>query len=130
MSELWKTQFDAEMVKLGYSYFAEARSSVLRHVNAKGTPQALIVQSMGLSKQAVQQLIDDLVDEGVVTRVADPNDKRGRLIVLTQKGLAALHDAKKIKRKIESQYEKLIGTERLDELAVILDELAARLREQ
>ncbi len=120
LSEAWKTQFDAEMVALGHGYFAEARSNVLRFVGPRGTPQSKIVQLMGLSKQAVQQLIDELVEEGVVEREVDPADKRGKLIVLTQVGLAALHDANRIKRKIMVEYGKHLGPRKLSELTSLL----------
>jgi DNA-binding MarR family transcriptional regulator len=127
LSELWKVRFDAEMVALGHSYFGEARSNVLRYLGVKGTSQSLIVKRMGHTKQAVQQLIDDLVKEGVVRRESDPLDKRGRLVVLTQKGLTALHDANRVKKKIERDYEKAIGNDKLNELSELLDNLASQL---
>jgi DNA-binding MarR family transcriptional regulator len=127
LSELWKARFDAEMVALGHSYFGEARSNVLRYVGPKGTSQSLIVKRMGHSKQAVQQLIDDLVEEGVVRRESDPSDKRGKLVVLTQRGLIAMHDANRVKKKIEQEYEKAIGTGKLRELSDVLDHLASQL---
>ena len=130
LSEAWKKQFDAEMVALGYGYFAEARSNVLRFVGPRGTPQSKIVRLMGLSKQAVQQLIDELVAEGVVEREADPADKRGKLIVLTQAGLAALHDANRIKRQIMSEYGKLLGVRKLSELTRLLGELELLIAER
>jgi DNA-binding MarR family transcriptional regulator len=123
LSAKWKAQFDFEMVALGYSYFAEARSNVLRFVGPKGTPQSKIVRLMGLSKQAVQQLIDELVVDGVVEREADPADKRGKLIVLTQAGLAALHDANRVKRQIMQDYGKLLGARKLSDLTALLTEL-------
>jgi DNA-binding MarR family transcriptional regulator len=127
LSEAWKAQFDAEMVALGYGYFAEARSNVLRFVGPRGTPQSKIVKLMGLSKQAVQQLIDELVAEGVVEREADPADKRGKLVVLTQAGLAALHDANRVKRQIMTEYGKLLGVRKLNELTSLLGELEQHL---
>jgi DNA-binding MarR family transcriptional regulator len=127
MSELWKKRFDAEMVELGHSYFAEARSNILRYVGPNGVSQSTVVKRMGLSKQAVQQLIDDLVVDGVVTRKPDPGDKRGKLIVLTQLGLSALHDANKVKKRIEKEYEKMIGVERLANLVADLELLANQI---
>jgi DNA-binding MarR family transcriptional regulator len=127
LSELWKAQFDAEMVAAGHPYFAEACSNVLRYVGPNGVTQATIVKRMQLSKQAVQQLIDDLVAYGVVKREADPADKRGKLVVLTQKGLRALHDANRTKGNIERHYEKKIGADRLKGLSELLDHLASHL---
>jgi DNA-binding MarR family transcriptional regulator len=124
LSELWKQRFDLEMSALGHPYFAEARGNVIRHIAPAGTAQAIIVQQMGISKQAVQQLIDDLETDGVVTRQSDQKDKRSRIVVLTQKGLKALHDAKRIKKKIETDFGKLIGVDRMARLSQDLDALA------
>jgi DNA-binding MarR family transcriptional regulator len=128
LSEMWKRLFDEEMVALGYPYFAEARSNILRFVGPKGVGQAAIVKRMKLSKQAVQQLIDELASEGVVKRMPDPEDGRSNIIVLTQAGLAALHDANLVKRRIEQKYLKLLGQTKLIQLNEILDELANDLQ--
>ena len=128
LSELWKRQFDAEMVEQGHPYFAEACGNILRYVGPRGTPQSRIVAGVGHSKQAVQQLIDELVLQGVVERRADPADRRGKLVVLTQKGLLALHDAKRIKKKIERSYEGLIGAKKLVQITQLLDELTVALQ--
>ena len=116
------------MVEIGHTWFAEARGNVVRHLGPKGLPQSKLVLRMGLTKQAVQQLLDELVVDGIVERKPDPNDKRGKLIVLTQKGLLALHDANKVKKRIERDYEKLIGSKKLSILMETLDELAAALK--
>lgn len=128
ISEMWKRLFDEEMVALGYPYFAEACSNILRFVDPKGVGQAAIVKRMGLSKQAVQQLIDELVSEGVLRRMPDPDDGRSNIIVLTQAGLAALHDANLVKRKIEQKYMKLLGQSKLTQLNEMLDALADDLQ--
>ena len=128
MSEVWKARFDADMVAMGHAYFAEARSSILRYLGPGGAPQSAIVARMGLSKQAVQQLLDDLVADGVVERSTDPGDRRGKLVSLTQKGLRALHDANKVKKRIARDYEKLIGADRLATLMQVLDELAVAIK--
>jgi DNA-binding MarR family transcriptional regulator len=127
MSEIWKQRFDAEMVALGHSYFGEARSNILRYVGPDGTTQAAIVKKMDLSKQAVQQLLDDLVEDKVIVRKPNPQDKRGNIIVLTQAGLRAMHDANKVKKLIEKNYSKLIGPEGLASLVRELDTLADKI---
>ena len=128
VSEAWKKQFDAAMVERGHTWFGEARGHVVRHLGPKGLPQSSLVLRMGLTKQAVQQLLDDLVSDRVVERKRDPADKRGNLIVLTPQGLQALHDASKIKKRIEKDYESLLGTRKFATLMEGLGELAAALK--
>jgi DNA-binding MarR family transcriptional regulator len=125
-SELWKITFDEEMIALGHVYFGEARSGVLRHVAPDGTRQSEIVQRMGLSKQAVQQLIDELEAEGVVQRQKDAKDGRGKLVTLTQKGVRTMHDANKVKRKLQRKYADTIGSQRLATLMQLLGEFTEK----
>ena len=130
LSEMWKSRFDSDMVEMGHGYFAEARGNVVRYLGPKGLPQSKLVLRMGLSKQAVQQLLDELVSDGIIERRPDPGDKRGKLIVLTQKGLHALHDANGIKKRIEMDYRKMIGPKRFAALMETLDELATAMKER
>jgi DNA-binding MarR family transcriptional regulator len=116
-------------VGLGHTYFGEARSNLIRYIGPSGVPQSVIVARMKLSKQAIQQLLDGLVEDGVVERHPDPSDKRGKLILLTQKGLQALHDANRVKRRIDRDYEKRIGPKKFANLVQSLEDLAVAITE-
>lgn len=71
---------------------------------------------MGISKQAVQQLVDGLEAEGILQRLNDPEDRRGKVVVFTEKGLAALSDGEHIKRAIERGYHERLGEARFSAL--------------
>jgi DNA-binding MarR family transcriptional regulator len=53
------------------------------------SPQADVVASLGLSKQAASQLIDTLVLREYLERRIDPEDRRRMGVRLTARGLAA-----------------------------------------
>ena len=129
-AQTWKRRFSAEMVALGYSWYGEARAAVLAHLDRDGTRQAELTARMGLSKQAVQQLVDGLVADGVVERVADPADGRGRVVRYTAAGLDALRDANRVKQSIEDDYRRTLGAARFralrDALALLRDDDGAR----
>ena len=112
----WQKAFVAGMREAGHVWFTDARATLLAHVARQGTPQSRIIERMGISKQAVQQLIDGLEAEGIVERLADPDDRRGRIVRHTQKGLAAMRDADVIKQRIEAHYRKLLGEARFEVL--------------
>ena len=42
---------------------------------------------LGISKPAVSQLIEKMVRSGLVERIPNPNDKRGKLLELTEEGI-------------------------------------------
>ena len=76
----WKQEFDGEMTALGHGFIAEARGAVIGHLRPAGAPQSEVAEALGISKQAVQQLVDDLEAEGIVERVPNPAvEERARI---------------------------------------------------
>ncbi len=121
---LWKSEFDAGMVAAGHAVFAHARSGLLAHMDRGGTRQADLVQRSGLTKQAVQQFIDELAADGIVERIRDPQDGRGRIVVFTQRGREVLADANVVKRRVEERFRRKLGAERFRELLAALKDLS------
>ena len=105
----WKQEFDGDMTALGHGFIAEARGAVIGHLRPAGAPQSEVAEALGISKQAVQQLVDDLEAEGIVERVPNPADARGKLVMLTGKGAAALRDSNRVKQAIEERYRLVLG---------------------
>jgi DNA-binding MarR family transcriptional regulator len=105
----WKDQFDSAMIAEGYVWFREARARVLAVLDLTGTPQGELVARLGMTKQAVQQLVDQLVDEGFVKRLPDPADGRSRIVAYTAKGARLMTDANRVKRKLDRAYRKKLG---------------------
>lgn len=124
LARQWKAEFDAEMLERGYPWVAEARGGVIGHLRPGGRPQSELAALLGVSKQAVQQFVDELVEEGAVERVVDPKDARGRIVRLTARGVAFIEEGNAVKREIEKSYAKRIGKARLEALNAALDELA------
>ena len=124
LARQWKAEFDAEMVRRGYPWVAEARGAVIGHLRPGGRPQSDLAGLLDVSKQAVQQFVDELVEEGAVERVVDPRDARGRIVRLTARGVAFIEEGNAVKREIERSYARRIGKGRLEALNAALDELA------
>lgn len=123
LARQWKAEFDAEMIRRGYPWITEARGAVIGHLRPCGLAQSALSEAMGISKQAVQQQIDELVAEGVVERVPDPRDGRGRIVKLTQRGIASIVEGNAVKRDIERRYIAEIGAEKFAALNAALDAL-------
>ncbi len=49
-----------------------------------------IGEHLGITKAAASQMIDKMVEQGFITRVEDPQDRRSKSITLTEKGLLAM----------------------------------------
>ena len=119
----WRAEMRREMARRGYPWHREARGEVLAHLGPGGRSQAELVAAMGISKQAVQQLLDQLEADGVIARAADPGDKRAKRVELTQLGLEDFAVRNAVKRKIEDDYRKRLGPERFAALVAALDQL-------
>jgi DNA-binding MarR family transcriptional regulator len=59
-------------------------------------PVAWLARSMGLARQGVQRLVNELVDEGVLAFAPNPNHRRAKLVVLTAKGTKLYNRAAEI----------------------------------
>lgn len=112
------------MVARGYGWFTEARSGVLAHIGPNGVKQSLLGPKMGVTKQAAQQFVDDLLVDGIVTRVPDPDDGRGKLVLLSAEGIAVMVIANEVKAGIEAGYRVSLGDAAFDQLMALLGRLA------
>ncbi len=119
-SQAWKRQLDQNMVARGHAIYGEARGGLIRHIGVDGISQAALATKAGVTKQAVQQHIDDLAKEGYVIRQPDPDDARKKIVMLTDKGAALFQVANDVKREIEAHYTRLIGAEDMKTLKTAL----------
>ncbi|WP_395448020.1 MarR family winged helix-turn-helix transcriptional regulator [Aminobacter sp. UC22_36] len=123
-SRAWQAEFAEAMRSAGHGWFSEARASLLGHIPRRGIRQVALIERAGISKQAVQQLLDGLEAEGVIERLPDPQDKRGKLVHYTAGGLAALGDGDRIKLEIERGYRERLGQGPFEALMAALRGLA------
>ncbi len=77
------------------------------------SPQADVVASLGLSKQAASQLIDTLVIREYLERRIDPEDRRRMGIRLTERGRTAAVAIQAAIERIESALAQLITADQL-----------------
>lgn len=57
-----------------------AHTHLFPHIDLQGTRLTVLARRMGISKQAVGQLVDELTGMGLLERVPDPADGRAKLI--------------------------------------------------
>ena len=117
---LWRDTYLAAMQAAGHSWFGKAQSNLLAHLDPRGSRQHSLVERSGLTKQAVQQLVDDLEAAGIVYRTPDPGDKRAKIVRYTEEGKAALRDGARIKQDIEARMTAPLGEENMSRLRKLL----------
>lgn len=119
----WRRRMADEMAARGYPWHREARGEVLAHLGPSGRAQSELTAAMGMTKQAVQQLLDQLEADGVIKRVTDPSDKRARRIELTELGLRDYAARTMVKRAIEERYRVRLGHDHFSQLEAALRKL-------
>ena len=67
-----------------------ARWQVMGAIDSGPLPVASIARNMGLSRQAVQRVADDLAAEGFVVFSDNPHHRRAKLVGLSAKGRSSL----------------------------------------
>jgi DNA-binding MarR family transcriptional regulator len=105
-----------------------AHTSLLPHIDQQGTRLTELARRLGVTKQAVGQLVDDLVQMGALERIDDPADGRAKLVCFTRAGVEAIHHGLAVLRQIEQELEQVLGQRRMRQLhqslLVIVDQLS------
>jgi len=86
-----------------------SHTTLIAHIDWEGTRITDLSSKIGITKQAVGQLVFELEKLGVLKRIPDPQDGRAKLIVFTNKGKEILINGLNILAGIEKEISKQIG---------------------
>ena len=124
----WRDRFVAAMQQAGYPDFTLSRANLLGNVDRfRGTRMVDLAARLGMTKQAVGQIVDDLEAAGYLARVADPADGRAKRAVYTDAGVALLRTADRVKGEIEAGLAATIGEDDVRALSDLLRRAAAAM---
>ena len=85
-----------------------------------------LAADLGVTRQAVAQVVATLERDGYVRRVTDPGDARAKLVCLTPRGRAALRAMQASARATEDAWRQRLGAAQFAEFrAALLALLAA-----
>lgn len=108
-ARLWNEQAIAEVRARGFSNARLSHTQVLPHLDLEGTRLTDLAERMDVSKQAAQQLVNELEEAGIVERIPDPRDGRAKLIRFTALGRRSLLDGLDVLRGIEEELRRELG---------------------
>ena len=91
------------------SQVGAAHIHITRHLAHEGSRLTELAQSAGMSKQAMGDLVDQCEAWGLITREADPHDKRARRVVFTATGLLWLEAFKQAVARAETEFSQAVG---------------------
>ena len=94
-----------------------AHSAVFAHIDIEGgTRLTTLAARANVTPQALGELVDDLERLGYVTRRPDPDDRRAKRIVLTERGHACVDAGLRTIADLEALLGRRLGRRRLAEL--------------
>ena len=116
--------------RAGQPSLRSAHTTLLPHIEFGGTRLTDLASKLGISKQAVGQLVGELVEMEVLERIPDPSDGRAKLIRFSSKGRAGLFDGLSVLMGLDESLKEAIGAEHMASLRaslrVLMDELDRR----
>ncbi|HET9197935.1 MAG TPA: MarR family transcriptional regulator [Solirubrobacterales bacterium] len=124
-SEALFAEFRAELERSEFGDIRPTHGCVFRFVQGEGLRLTDIAERAKLTKQSVGEIVDDLVERGYAQRIPDPDDRRAKLICLTERGEAAQSHGRKLFAKVEKRWAARYGAERIAALRELLEEIAA-----
>lgn len=115
-------EFRKELEEAGYADIRPTHGCVFRFVRDDGMRLTELARLAGMTKQSVGELVDDLVGLGYVERIPDPEDRRAKLICLTDRGIEAQRVGFGLLGEIEDRWAERFGAARVKELRKLLEE--------
>jgi DNA-binding MarR family transcriptional regulator len=104
-----------------------AHTALFPHLDFQGIRLTDLAAKVGVSKQAVGQLINDLAGMGMVERVSDPLDRRAKRIRFSRRGYSAMMHGIGVLRDVERELGGRIGARRMRGLHATLRLVIAAL---
>jgi DNA-binding MarR family transcriptional regulator len=106
-----------------------AHSGVMAHIDIDGgTRLTAIAARANITPQAAGELVDDLERLGYVVRQPDPDDRRAKRIVLTDRGRDSVAAALETIATLEAEIEDVLGPDKLAELHASLSRILTTIR--
>ena len=97
-----------------------AHTALFPHLSSEGVRGADLAKKLGVTKQAVSQLVTELEEWGVVEQIADPQDGRAKLVRFSKRGEQSLLHGLAVLGELETELTDKIGKRRMQELHTAL----------
>jgi DNA-binding MarR family transcriptional regulator len=122
--------FEAEtteaLAENGFEDIRPSFAAVFVHIEPEGTRPSELARRAGMTKQGMADIVEEMRAKGLVRRVDDPEDGRGRLVLLTAKGRRRLGQAGRAIERVEGRFRRHLGDRRYEALRSTLTALTGR----
>jgi DNA-binding MarR family transcriptional regulator len=114
----------------GFEDVLPAHLGVFQHPGPEGQRPGVLAARTNASKQAMNHLLHQLEAGGYILRESHPDDRRTRVVRLTQRGWAALGVIRQTMARVEREWHTALGEDVYGCLAMSLERLQQVIDEQ
>ncbi len=107
----------------GYTGISLTSTTLLMNIDAKGSQLTRLSEKIGISRQAVTNLVHQLESKNYLHTSPDPADRRAMVVTLTPKGWQLINDIVEVKAEIEGEFCTIIGNDQMQNLKESLTKL-------
>jgi DNA-binding MarR family transcriptional regulator len=111
------------LAEAGFDDITLARARVFQRIAAEGSRLTELAAAAQVTKQTAGALVDQLERAGYVKRTPDPRDGRARLVVVAERGAAAVQAGREVVRQVEARWAAHLGEARTGQLREALTAL-------
>ena len=114
----------------GFDDVLPAHLGVFQHPGPDGQRPGVLAMRTRASKQAMNHLLHQLETSGYIVREAHPDDRRTRVVRLTERGWAAQSVIQQTMARLEREWYQALGEDMYGGLARALERLQDVLEKQ
>jgi DNA-binding MarR family transcriptional regulator len=107
----------------GYSDLQPTHLLLFRYPTIIGARPSDLADQIGITKQAMNDLLRQLEDRGYLDLRPDPTDKRAKQINLTSRGIALADLTRRAAQQVSDEWAQTVGEKRFDAFRMTLAEL-------
>jgi DNA-binding MarR family transcriptional regulator len=118
--DVYAQSIRVELAEAGIDDLPRNGGIILAGIDIAGGPRPDLPGELGVTKQAVSQLIDVLVSRGYLERGSDPGDRRRLALELTAKGREVVEAIRRGVGEIDRQLAKRVPAEQVEAMHAAL----------
>jgi DNA-binding MarR family transcriptional regulator len=119
---------DAALHEAGFGDIRPAHANVFPFVPPEGITVSGLAELARVRKQTMAQAVEQLESMGYVERRPNPDDRRSRLVYLTERGESVKPVTHATAARVEERWAQLMSPEELEALRATLLRLLTELR--
>jgi DNA-binding MarR family transcriptional regulator len=113
------------LIAAGFDDLRPVHRPILRDLLTSNLRPSELATRLGLSKQAVNDLVREFEAKGYITLEPDPDDGRAKRIIATDRGWRASETAQEVSNAIGRRWTELVGEERYAVFEEVLHAIVA-----